>query len=161
MQENGGWPGGGTGLRVSDVENAGLDALRRVELRRRRFGFGRLRPGRRDRSEVDAHDGAGRDAEKAAATEISDVRQGGLGHDEPPVIVCCGWAGGASRSYDRGCLPACSPTMYSAYQSGQFSSRWPVRFSCSPCAAAARRSAAARSVGEAKVASPSTRPGNR
>src|SRR3546814_13444688 len=42
-------------------------------------------------------------------------------------------------------LPACSRTMYSAYQSGQFASCWPpVRFSCSPCAAAARWSAAAR-----------------
>jgi hypothetical protein len=36
--------------------------------------------------------------------------------------------------------------MYAAYQSGQFSSRCPpVRFSCSPCAAEARRSAFARS----------------
>ena len=43
-------------------------------------------------------------------------------------------------------LPACSATMYSAYQSGQFSSRWPpLRFSCSPWATAARRIAAARS----------------
>ena len=29
-------------------------------------------------------------------------------------------------------LPACSRTMYSAYQSGQFASYSPVRFSCSP-----------------------------
>jgi len=42
-------------------------------------------------------------------------------------------------------VPACSLTRYSAYQSGQFSSASPVRFSCSPCAAAARRSALARS----------------
>ena len=41
--------------------------------------------------------------------------------------------------------------MYSAYQSGQFASCWPPeRFSCSPCAAAARRSALARSVDEVK-----------
>ena len=60
-------------------------------------------------------------------------------------------------------LPACSATMYSAYQSGQFTSYWPpVRFSCSPCAAAARRSAAASSVDEVNVVtSASTRPGNR
>jgi hypothetical protein len=41
--------------------------------------------------------------------------------------------------------PACSATMYAAYQSGQFASRCPVRFSCSPWAASARRSALARS----------------
>jgi hypothetical protein len=29
-------------------------------------------------------------------------------------------------------LPACSRTMYSAYQSGQSASCWPIRFSCSP-----------------------------
>src|SRR4029453_7839502 len=38
-------------------------------------------------------------------------------------------------------VPACSATMYLAYQSGQFASLSPVRFSCSPCAASARRSA--------------------
>lgn len=42
-------------------------------------------------------------------------------------------------------FPACSLTMYSAYQSDQFASRWPVRFSCSPCAASARRNAAGAS----------------
>src|SRR5918995_6193509 len=41
--------------------------------------------------------------------------------------------------------PDCSFTMYSAYQSGQFSSRSPVRASCLPCASDARRSACARS----------------
>ena len=52
--------------------------------------------------------------------------------------------------------------MYSAYQSGQFSSRWPLRFSCSPCAAAARRSAIASSFEEVNVVPyVSTRPGNR
>ncbi len=51
--------------------------------------------------------------------------------------------------------------MYSAYQSGQFSSGWPVRFSCWPCAAAARRSACDRSYADAYVVSPATRPGNR
>lgn len=52
--------------------------------------------------------------------------------------------------------------MYWAYQSGQFSSRWPpVRFSCSPWAAAARRSVAANSFAEVNiVTSVSTRPGN-
>ena len=29
-------------------------------------------------------------------------------------------------------VPACSATMYFAYQSGQLASLWPVRFSCSP-----------------------------
>ena len=41
--------------------------------------------------------------------------------------------------------PVCSRTMYSAYQSGQFGSACPVRASCCPCAAAARRSACDRS----------------
>ncbi len=41
--------------------------------------------------------------------------------------------------------PVASATMYAAYHSGQFSSARPVRFSCSPCAAAARSSAPARS----------------
>src|SRR5512132_3388954 len=63
--------------------------------------------------------------------------------------------------YDGSSLPACSATMYSAYQSGQSASRWPIRFSCSPCAASARRSAAASSVDEVNVVSASTRPGNR
>src|SRR5918998_4406942 len=54
-------------------------------------------------------------------------------------------------AHDGSCVPACSATMYSAYQSGQSSSRWPVRFSCSPCAADARRIALARSEAEAKL----------
>ena len=45
--------------------------------------------------------------------------------------------------------PDCSASMYAAYQSGQFSSRLPVRFSCSPCAASTRRSASARSFTDA------------
>ena len=45
--------------------------------------------------------------------------------------------------------PACSATMYAAYQSGQFSSRLPVRFSCSPWAAAAPPQRA-RQVGDAR-----------
>src|SRR5512134_2128063 len=51
-----------------------------------------------------------------------------------------------AAAHDGSFLPACSRTMYSAYQSGQSASCWPVRFSCSPCAAAARRSALASSV---------------
>ena len=68
-----------------------------------------------------------------------------------------------AAAYDGSSLPACSRTMYSAYQSGQFASCCPpFRFSCSPCAAAARRSAPASSVDEANVVvSASTRPGNR
>ena len=52
--------------------------------------------------------------------------------------------------------------MYSAYQSGQFASASPVRASCSPCAAAARRNAVARSAADANdVAAGSMRPGSR
>jgi hypothetical protein len=43
-------------------------------------------------------------------------------------------------------VPACSATMYSAYQSGQFGSALPMRFSCLPWAASARRRALARSL---------------
>jgi len=59
-------------------------------------------------------------------------------------------------------VPACSATMYAAYQLGQFASRCPVRFSCWPWAAAARRSALARSFAEANaVSGRSMRPGSR
>ncbi|REG24622.1 hypothetical protein ATI61_114231 [Archangium gephyra] len=52
--------------------------------------------------------------------------------------------------------------MYRAYQSGQSSSALPLRFSCSPWAAAARRSALARSLAELNdIRERSTRPGNR
>ena len=58
--------------------------------------------------------------------------------------------------------PVCSATMYAAYQSGQFSSASPMRFSCSPWAAAARRSAPARSLADPNEVTPaSTRPGSR
>ena len=56
---------------------------------------------------------------------------------------CCGEVdsvGGRGVAQVGSSAPACSATMYAAYQSGQFSSYWPpVRFSCSPWAAAARR----------------------
>src|SRR6266480_2988015 len=59
-------------------------------------------------------------------------------------------------------VPACSATMYLAYQSGQFASLSPVRFSCSPWAASARRSALDSSLTELKVvAAESIRPGRR
>src|SRR5207237_9820620 len=59
-------------------------------------------------------------------------------------------------------LPACSATMYAAYQSGQFASRCPVRFSCSQWAASARRNALDRSFTDAKVVvAGSMRPGSR
>src|SRR5580692_563708 len=59
-------------------------------------------------------------------------------------------------------VPACSATMYSAYQSGQFGSALPMRFSCSPCAADARRSALATSLAQPnEVEAGSTRPGSR
>ena len=65
-------------------------------------------------------------------------------------------------AHDGSALPACSRAMYSAYQSGQFGSAAPMRFSCSPCAAAARRSAFASSVDDVNVVlSTSTRPGSR
>src|SRR6185436_3508105 len=60
-------------------------------------------------------------------------------------------------------VPACSATMYAAYQSGQFSSRCPpMRFSCCPWAASARRNALARSFIDAKlVVVESMRPASR
>ena len=58
-----------------------------------------------------------------------------------------------AAAHDGSCLPDCSATMYAAYQSGQSASRWPVRFSCSPCAASARRSALARSAVDANAVS--------
>ena len=59
-------------------------------------------------------------------------------------------------------VPACSAAMYSAYQSGQFGSVAPMRFSCWPCAASARRSALARSLAEQNEVTPeSMRPGSR
>ena len=71
------------------------------------------------------------------------------------IITSCSFHCGSS-------LPACTATIYSAYQSGQFSSRWPVRFSCWPWAASARLSALARSFAEANaVSARSTRPGSR
>ena len=48
-------------------------------------------------------------------------------------------------AHDGSSSPACSRTMYSAYQSGQSGSSRPIRASWSPCAAAARRSACDRS----------------
>jgi hypothetical protein len=52
--------------------------------------------------------------------------------------------------------------MYAAYQSGQFSSAWPRRSSCSPWATDARRIASARSLADPNdVAAASTRPGSR
>src|SRR6201999_569053 len=59
-------------------------------------------------------------------------------------------------------VPACSAIMYAAYQSCQFLSACPVRFSCSPCAASTRRSAAARSGTDVNdVTAASTPPGSR
>src|SRR5262249_59127165 len=83
---------------------------------------------------------------------------------------CAGLAGRAAADDDDVVLPAhvgssspaCSATMYAAYQSGQFSSPCPVRFSCSPWAADARRIAFARSATDAYVVSAaSIRPGSR
>src|SRR5262249_2030311 len=53
-------------------------------------------------------------------------------------------------------------TMYLAYQSGQFASAWPMRFSCSPWATDARRIAPDRSLAEPNEVAPgSIRPGSR
>src|ERR1700689_1503754 len=61
-----------------------------------------------------------------------------------------------------GSVPACSAAMYLAYQSDQSGSAAPMRFSCSPWAASARRIASARSLAEVnEVAAASTRPGRR
>src|SRR4029450_10589189 len=56
-----------------------------------------------------------------------------------------------AAAHDGSSLPACSRTMDSAYPLGQSASGWPVRFSCWPCAAPARRSAAASSDDEVNV----------
>src|SRR5258705_7036412 len=82
-------------------------------------------------------------------------RQGRAGlarpDDDGVVVFHCGSAS-----------PLCSRTMYSAYQSGQLASRWPVRFSCCPWAASARRRALAKSLTELYELTPaSTRPGSR
>src|SRR5689334_10991826 len=59
-------------------------------------------------------------------------------------------------------FPVCSLIMYSAYHAGHSASACPMRFSCSPCADAAWRSAASSVVDDANVAAvSSTRPGKR
>src|SRR5262249_11067448 len=94
-----------------------------------------------------------RDAQTALCQRAGAVLARRAAADDDDVVVA---------AHVGSSLPAFSPTMYAAYQSGQFTSCWPVRFSCSPCAAAARRSALASSVAEVNVVSPaSTRPGNR
>src|SRR5918997_4054567 len=67
-----------------------------------------------------------------------------------------------AAAHDGSSLPACSATMYAAYQSGQFGSVAPVRFSRPPWAADARPIALARSRAQLNlVAFGSMRPGNR
>jgi hypothetical protein len=51
--------------------------------------------------------------------------------------------------------------MYAAYHSGQSGSAAPMRFSCSPWAAAARFNALTKSPVDVDVVSPTTRPGSR
>src|SRR5271165_1100093 len=80
------------------------------------------------------------------------VRPGTSRPDDDHVVV----------AYVGSSVPACSATMYLAYQSGQFASASPMRFSCSPWAAEARRIASARSLAEPnEVTAGSTRPGSR
>ena len=71
------------------------------------------------------------DAQTALGQRAGAVLAGRAGAEDDDVVV--GHAGGSA--------PVCSATMYAAYQAGQSASPSPVRFSCSPCAAAARLSA--------------------
>ena len=69
-------------------------------------------------------------------------------------VAGCGAVADADRVlavYCGSSLPACSRTMYSAYQSGQFGSAFPILGLCCPCAADVRRSALAKSFADAKV----------
>src|SRR5262249_40192666 len=93
-----------------------------------------------------------RDAQTALGQRTRAVLSGRAAAEHDHVVVA---------AHEGSFSPDCSLTMYSAYQSGQFSSRCPVRFSCSPCAADARRSAIASSDVEANAAPASTRPGRR
>src|SRR5450631_2976346 len=96
-----------------------------------------------------ARHGAPADDPKALQREDDS---GGFRPDDDHVVV----------AYAGSSVPACSATMYWAYQSGQFASASPMRFSCSPWAAAARRIASARSLAEPnEVTAGSTRPGSR
>ena len=60
-------------------------------------------------------------------------------------------------------MPACSAIMYAAYHSAHSASLpFPIRVSYTPCAASARRKAAARSAAVAKLVAPEPiRPGSR
>ena len=86
-----------------------------------------------------------RDAQAALGERAGAVLAGRAAADHDHVVVAAHVGSSA---------PACSRTMYSAYQSGQFASASPVRSSCSPWAAAARRSAPARSLAEANACCP-------
>src|SRR6202011_5719990 len=89
--------------------------------------------------ELALHDGHAKAALGQRARAVL-ARRAGAEHDHVIVAVHVG-----SSS------PARSRTMYSAYQSGQSGSAWPVRSSCLPCALAARLSACARSLTDSYV----------
>ena len=74
-----------------------------------------------------------------ASTERDDLR---LREFKPRDAARHSLLGRLFRQFFAGC----SRTMYSAYQSGQLASACPIRASCWPCAAAARRSACDRSL---------------
>jgi cation/acetate symporter len=114
----------------------------------------------RQRRPGDAADAPARGAEQA---DLPHGNPGVAARPGPPATCSLTMARPAGPEDHVGsCAPDCSATMYAAYQSGQFGSAWPMRFSCSPCAAEARRSALARSLAEAKESSPgSTRPASR
>ena len=129
------------GERRGDVHlRRGLDvarALHRLAGAQERLG-GDARPvGALAADELPLDDG---DAQAALGERGGAVLAGGAAAQHDHVIV--GAHVGSS-------VPACSATMYREYQSGQFSSACPVRFSCSPWAAAARRSAPCRSSADA------------
>ena len=63
-----------------------------------------------------------RDTQPAFGERADTVLAGRTAADDDHVVV----------AHVGNSVPACSATMYAAYQSGQFSSRCPVRFSCSP-----------------------------
>src|SRR5262249_49783665 len=70
-----------------------------------------------------------------------------------PSPECASWprrdvSFGAIAIYWGSSPPVCSAAMYLAYQSAQFGSAAPIRFSCSPCAIDARRIAVAKSFAE-------------
>ena len=118
----------------STVEIGGVERLRaqRADLGRCLLEPVRVTAGEDDVGALGAGQPRGLQPDARAAADHDDCLPGQL------RLAHCGSS-----------VPACSAAMYAAYQSGQFASACPVRSSCLPCAAAARRSPAARSATEA------------